>query len=297
MFKEVKVRLAAMFTVIVAGFQILFSFVFLLHQTMYYGLSTERMLEFSIVLIIEILIISLLTFVVGYFFVCETIRPAEDMFERLDQFTIDASHELKTPLGIANSSLDLALKTRKYREYILEAKMYIKRAGNLVEKMLELARMDTFQMALTYVPVCDTIERVLQLYSQEIKKKNLQIVKSVLGESKLKADMVLLERAISNLIENAIKFNVQDGRIEIELGKRYLKVSNTGQTVRQEELENLFDRFYQSDISRSAKGYGIGLAIVKKICDLHGWRVKAESGNGLTSFTITFETHPWPISR
>jgi signal transduction histidine kinase len=128
MFREVKYKLAAMFTLIVVGLEFLFSFGFLLQQSVRYGINYGRLFELAVVLSVEILFISGITFVVGYFFVKELIKPAEDMFERLDQFTIDASHELKTPLSIANSSLDLAIKTHKYKQYISEAKMYIKKS-------------------------------------------------------------------------------------------------------------------------------------------------------------------------
>lgn len=297
MFKEVKIKLAAMFTAIVAGLQFLFSFGFLLHQAIHYGMPMGRIAEYAVVLIAEIAIISVLTFAVGYFFVRETVRPAEDMFERLDQFTIDASHELKTPLGIANSALDLALRTKKYPEYIKEAKTYIKRAADLVEKMLELARLDSLSMAPAAVSVQDILKRVLSIYEPEIKKKHIQVIEHINGEAKPKADMVLLERAVSNLIENAIKFNQQNGRIEINLNRHKLVIANTGKQVPKEELARLFDRFYQSDMSRSAKGYGIGLAIVKKICDLHGWKVCVESTKETTIFTIFFDKTPWIYRR
>lgn len=290
MFKEVKYKLAAMFTLIVVGLEFLFSFGFLLQQSVRYGVNVGRIFELAVVLSIEILLISFITFIVGYFFVKELIKPAEDMFERLDQFTIDASHELKTPLSIANSSLDLALKTHKYKHYISEAKLYIKKANNLVEKLLELARLDTYTMKRTIIPAKTVVERTLKSYEPDINKANLQMVLTIIDDLKLKGDVVLFERCISNLLENAIKFNKTDGRIEVTVERRAVKVANTGKTLPKEELDKIFDRFYQSDTSRSAKGYGIGLAIVKKICDLHGWRISAESSASLTTFTIFFRS-------
>lgn len=290
MFQEVKYKLAAMFTLIVVGLEFLFSFGFLLQQSVRYGIDYGRLFELAVVLTIEILLISFVTFIVGYFFVKELIKPAEDMFDRLDQFTIDASHELKTPLSIANSSLDLALKTHKYKQYISEAKLYIKKANNLVEKLLELARLDTYTMKRTVIPAKTIIERALKSYDQEMKKANLQLVLTIIDDIKLKGDLVLFERCVSNLLENAIKFNKKDGRIEVILDRRSVKVANTGKQLPKEEIERIFDRFYQSDVSRSAKGYGIGLAIVKKICDLHGWKISAESSTSLTTFTIFFHS-------
>lgn len=277
-----------MFTLIVAGLQFLFSFGFLLHQMMYYGVYLNRLIEFAIVLTIEIVIISILTFIVGYFFVKETMKPAEDMFNRLDQFTIDASHELKTPLGIANSSLDLAIRTRQYKKYIGEAKEYIKKANNVIEKMLELARLDTLSMTTSTIYVSHEVERILKGCLHEIKKKKLTVEKKMDPQVKVKGDLVLVERCISNLLENAIKFNTENGKLTIKITKSRLSISNTGETIPEQDLERIFDRFFQSDISRSARGYGIGLAIVKKICDLHGWKILAESSNSITTFTILF---------
>lgn len=290
MFQEVKIKLALMFTLIVSGLQMLFSFGFLLHQMFYYGVYIDRLFQFAIVLTIEIFLISIITFIVGYFFVKETVKPAEDMFERLDQFTIDASHELKTPLGIANSSLDLALKTKEYKKYISESKTHIKRASSLVEKMLELARLDQISMSLTMLSFNHSIDRVIKTCSSEIKKKGILLVSTMNDEIKIKADPVLLERTISNLIENAIKFNHQGGRIEITLSKGILTIANTGKKIEQENLVRIFDRFYQTESSRSSKGHGIGLAIVKKICDLHGWKISVESSDVLTTFTILFRS-------
>ena len=290
MFQEVKYKLAAMFTLIVVGLEFLFSFGFLIQQSVRYGVNVGRLFELAVVLTVEIIFISGITFIVGYFFVKELIKPAEDMFERLDQFTIDASHELKTPLSIANSSLDLAVKTHKYKQYIAEAKVYIKKANNLVEKLLELARLDTYTMKRTVIPAKTIVERALKSYDQEMKKASLQLVLTIIDDLKLKGDLVLFERCVSNLLENAIKFNKPDGRIEVTLDRRHIKVANTGKALPKEELDKIFDRFYQSDVSRSAKGYGIGLAIVKKICDLHSWRISAESSTSLTTFTIFFRS-------
>jgi signal transduction histidine kinase len=290
MFREVKYKLAAMFTLIVVGLEFLFSFGFLLQQSVRYGINYGRLFELAVVLSVEILFISGITFVVGYFFVKELIKPAEDMFERLDQFTIDASHELKTPLSIANSSLDLAIKTHKYKQYISEAKMYIKKANNLVEKLLELARLDTYTMKRTIIPAKTIVERAIKSCDQDMKKADLQLVVTIIDDVKIRGDLVLFERCVTNLLENAIKFNKADGRIEVVLDKQFVKVSNTGKALPKEEIEKIFDRFYQSDVSRSAKGYGIGLAIVKKICDLHGWRISAESSSSLTTFTIFFRS-------
>jgi signal transduction histidine kinase len=288
MFQELKFRLAALFTLIVTALQFLFSFMFLLHQVLYSGILVGRALELAVVLFVEIFLISIVTFIVGYFFVCEVIKPAEDMFERLEQFTLDASHELKTPLGIAGSSLDLALRTKKYKDYITEAKTYIRKASDLVEKMLELARLDGLQLAATSVSVQKIADRVLDSCKGELERQRIQLVTSTLNDAQVKADDVLLERCLENLIENAIKFNRPDGRIEVTVDKKFVRIANTGTMVPEADLARIFDRFYQSDLSRSAKGYGIGLAIVKKICDLHGWHVSATSDESLTTFTIVF---------
>lgn len=286
MFTELKFKLTFIFTAIVGLLKFVFGAIYIWVEYAHSIISVEDFILLIIVMLAEIVVMSVITFVIGYFFINSIIDRVEKMFIKLEQFTQDASHELKTPLAIANSSLDLAKKTKDYDVYINEAKQYIRQASTLVEKMLDMARMDEYSMNVTSVSVRQVIERLLETYREQIQEKKLHI--SVHGNADIMADYILAERCFGNLIENAIKYNKKNGSVEIRIERKSLEVCNTGAHIEDEHLEHIFERFFTTNISRSQKGYGIGLALVKQICIMHGWKVNAFSSKEKTKFTIFF---------
>lgn len=288
MFTELKFKLTFIFTAIVGLLKFVFGAIYIWVEYAHSIISVEDFLLLTIVMLIEIVFMSIITFVIGYFFIGSIIDRIEKMFIKLEQFTQDASHELKTPLAIANSSLDLAKKTKDYDIYINEAKVYIRQASTLVEKMLDMARMDEYSMNISRVSVRLVIERLLETYKKQIHEKKLSV--HVHGTGDIMADHILAERCFGNLIENAIKYNCQKGTVDIHISRKALEISNTGAHIEDEHIEHIFERFFTASISRSQKGYGIGLALVKQICTMHGWKVSAQSSQKKTVFTIHFGT-------
>lgn len=236
----------------------------------------------------EVLITSLLAYIIGYIFVSLTVKPAEDMFERLEQFAQDASHELKTPLTVANTSIDLAQKTKDYAKYLHDAKKSLMRVNTLVDSLLMLARIDKYALSKEPVSVKKSVEQVLETFEKQLSQEKISAQFECNGACQIQADRDLLLVVLSNLISNAVKFNNPEGTIIISMNKKQLSIRNTGQGIPVDRLEQVFDRFYKTDASRSQRGHGIGLSVVKKICDLHSWGIKANSENGQTTFTLTF---------
>ena len=119
------------------------------------------------------------------------------------------------------------------------------------------------------------------------------IAQTCSGEGEIYADPVLFERAISNLVDNALRFTPDGGEIKISIMARdahsEIAVSDNGCGIAPEHLPRVFDRFYRADPSRSARGAGLGLALVKSIADLHGGsaRIESEIGQG-TTVKLTF---------
>jgi len=105
----------------------------------------------------------------------------------------------------------------------------------------------------------------------------------------IEADPSLFRQVLNNLLSNAIKYNKKDGTVTVELKKGRLSIADTGIGMAKDQIPHIFDRFYQADDSRSRGGFGLGLALVKKIADVHGWDldVKSVEGEG-SSFSITF---------
>lgn len=233
--------------------------------------------------------VSLLTFVVGLFFARRSLKPAEEMMERLEQFTQDASHELKTPLAALRSSLELALKTGKLKEGIESARQDVKDVTILVDRLLELARLDQFSIEKLTIDGSILVRETLEKHRALAQEKGLQIEEDIDEPVLLGGDSALLRQLLTNLLSNAIKFTPADGIIRVELRKKFLRVSDTGVGIATEAKLHIFDRFFQADVSRTNDGFGLGLALVKRIADLHGWKisVKSNAGEG-TTFTVFF---------
>ena len=286
MFQHLKFKLTLLFTLIAAFLKLVFGVLYMNFEYQHGIIQTVHLLPHFQIMIMEIGAISIVTFVIGYFFIDSIVNTVEDKFNRLEQFTQDASHELRTPLGIANSSLDLAIKTKQYGKYIPEAKSYLKKASLLIERMLDLARLDRHSMNLTHVNARLMVKKTLQGFQPRIQEKNLSV--AIVGELSIYADSLLFERVVTNLLENAIKYNKENGQIRVVLNKKHMIISNTGTQIASEDLPLIFQRYYQSQISRSDKGYGIGLAMVKQTVDMHGWKICARSKTDETVFDIRF---------
>jgi len=234
--------------------------------------------------------VSALTFFVGIFFARRSLKPAEEMMMRLEQFTQDASHELRTPLAALNSSLDLALKTGKHQEGIRSAKDDVKDITVLVERLLELARIDKFVLMDDVIDLSALVTDTLEKYSLIIKERGMTIETSISSGVMVRGDSALLRQVLSNLLMNAVKFNKPSGSVKVVLTKKELSVTDTGIGIAPSDIPNVFNRFFQADTSRAKEGFGLGLALVRRIVELHGWGIRAEStlGKG-TVFRIAIQ--------
>lgn len=233
--------------------------------------------------------ISALTYVVGLAFARGSLRPAEETLERLEQFTQDASHELRTPLAVLNSSLDVALRTKKYKEGIDSAKEDVRQITSLVERLLELTRLDRFTLERAEVDLSQLVAEAAEKFSHLAMEQVVTLVTEIADGVTVRGDPTLLRQVVGNLLSNALKFNRSGGTVTVRLTKKALTIADTGIGIAKEDLPHLFDRFYQADPSRARGGHGLGLALAKRIVELHGWRIDVESEKGEgTGMTVRF---------
>ncbi len=234
--------------------------------------------------------ISLLTYIVGLFFARTSLQPADRMMRQLEQFTQDASHELRTPLAMLNSSLDLALKNHQYKEGIISAKDDVKQVSLLVEKLLDLARLDACTLQQERIDLSGLVSQLVEKYQLLAIEKGITIKAHILEGISTSGDAALVRQVIGNLLSNAIKFNKPKGTIDVTLHKKTLSIADTGIGIDATELPRVFDRFYQGDTSRAKDGFGLGLSLVKRIIEMHYWNIEVRSTKGKgTTFTIHFE--------
>jgi len=230
----------------------------------------------------------------------EMLKRLDDSFTRLSQFSADLAHELRTPianmLGEAQVALTRDRTAAEYRETIESAVAECERLSRIVDNLLFVARVDTARepIARKGFDARAAIEKIAAFYQTVAEDHHVTI--SCSGEGQLYADPDLFERALGNLLDNALRFTPDHGLIRIALSKHNsdfeVAVHDNGCGIAPEHLPRVFDRFYRAESSRSSEGAGLGLALVKSIVDLHGGsaRIQSEIGRG----TIVKLTFPAP---
>jgi two-component system heavy metal sensor histidine kinase CusS len=221
----------------------------------------------------------------------------EDSFTRLSQFSADLAHELRTPLANIRGEAEVALtrpRSRNEYEAVIESSIAeCARLSGIIDNLLFLARAEAAESKVHYSTFDgrEAIERIAAYNEAIAEERRLTI--SCTGLGQVHADPILFGRAVSNLVDNAVRFSPDGGEITISLATdadgAEISVRDTGGGIPPEHVSRIFDRFYRVDPSRSSEGAGLGLALVKSIADLHGGSVAVESevGSG-TSIKLRF---------
>lgn len=219
-------------------------------------------------------------------------------------FVANVSHELKTPMttigGFIDGMLDGTIPPEKHNEYLQIVSNETKRLSRLVTSMLNLSKIEAGELEpkCTDFDISPLIIDCLLNFEQEIEKKNIEIAGlDTIGQVKILADRDMLYQVIYNLVDNAVKFTNENGRITVLAGENehnrlFVSIENTGDGVSPEEIGKIFERFYKVDKSRSydVKSAGLGLYLCKTIVELHGGQIYAESVEGqFTRFTMIFD--------
>jgi heavy metal sensor kinase len=220
----------------------------------------------------------------------------ERSFQRITQFTADASHDLRTPISIIRTSAEISLRRPRteadYRETLRNILHTSIETSELLENLLTLARADAGAAGLEMHPlelgvhVRKAKERAEILSSD----KELELILSVpTAPVWVRADAVAIDRLLLILVDNAVKYTPAGGRCEIELQRggehAQITVRDTGRGIPESDLSSIFERFTRADRARSRDipGAGLGLAIARWITDMHGGTIAAESTLGAGS--------------
>jgi signal transduction histidine kinase len=215
---------------------------------------------------------------------------SQAVYRSQKQFTENAAHEIQTPLAILHSKLEMLLQTtglsRTQATLLHEALEGTNRLAKLNKSLLLLAKIENQQFPATQILDLQSISlQLLDQYQDSIAAKNITVTKD-LSSQLVKANPVLIEVLLTNLLSNAIRHNLPDGSIHLILQANQLRVINTGKPLPISQ-EKVFERFQKDPAN--AKSYGLGLAIVKKICDLNSFPISYTGESGLHQVTITFE--------
>jgi two-component system heavy metal sensor histidine kinase CusS len=230
----------------------------------------------------------------------------EDSFRRLSEFSSDLAHDLRTPinnlLGEAQVALSRPREAAEYRAVLESAVEEYERLSRMIENMLFLARADNAQarVAPQWIDLREALGKILSYYDMLAEERGIRLALEVRsekgGRARAWADELMLNRAVGNLLSNALRHGPRDCTVTVKAlaradGSADVEVANPGAGIAREHLPRIFDRFYRPSSSRegSSAGSGLGLAIVKSIAELHGGRVGVRSEPGLeTAFTLSF---------
>ena len=231
----------------------------------------------------------------------EMIIRLEKSVNQIRQFSGDVSHELRTPLTIIRGEVEVLLrKDRKREEYVSTLNSVLEeslRMEKIINDLLFLSRIDAVDKTRLkeIVNLDEVMSEILESRSQAFKKKELHIFFESAGAPLVKGSRDLLERMAANLLDNAVRYTPEGGKVQIrvseELKSTRLEVSDSGIGIPEAALPKIFERFFVVDQSRSREtgGSGLGLSIVKWIADSHGAKIDVSSqlGRG-TTFVIDF---------
>lgn len=214
------------------------------------------------------------------------------------EFFSNVSHEMKAPLAVLSSSLELLdsgrLPPEEAQEQLQTARAAVRRMNGLIENLLKLNRLEN----QTIVPKTDSYELCAQLcdctlaYEMLWEKKHIDFEAQLEDEAWVKADEELLRIVWNNLLSNAVKFTPDGGSILLQQraggGRITVSVSDTGCGMTEETCARIFEKFYQGDTSHAAEGNGLGLSLVQRILQLSDGEITVRSSPGAGSvFTVS----------
>jgi len=229
-------------------------------------------------------------FFISRFFANKSIRPIKEAFEKQKQFISDASHELKTPLAVINTNIDVLLANgedtiNSQAKWLYYIKSEAERMSTLTKDLLYLAHVDYSEnkMVFSEFNLSECVENIILTMEAVIFENNIGLDYSIEPNIIFNGNSEQIKQVVMILLDNAIKYTNTKGLITISLKKQLnavsLSVTNTGSGISKEHMDKLFDRFYRIDKSRDREsgGYGLGLSIAKAIVDSHKGRITIKS--------------------
>lgn len=218
--------------------------------------------------------------------------------QRKNDLVMYLAHDLKTPLASSISYLNLLLDQKEIPQALREKYLSIalgkaERLEELINEFLDCAKFNLSHVTLQYsqVDLTRLLEQLVYEFQPFFAEKDLGCQLTLPETATLRCDGEKMQRVFDNLLRNAVLYSDDGSEIGITLQQQEdsvtIRFQNHGPTIPQEKLERIFEQFYRLDTGRSTSGTGLGLAIARQIVTLHRGSLTAESGEALTTFTVT----------
>ena len=227
----------------------------------------------------------------------EMLDKRESSINKERQFASDASHELRTPIAVINAQVEQALSSKRrineYREALRTVGNEGRKMNHIISQliMIYMSEEGRYKFNFETIELNEIISDIVEEFKTIADTKKISIDFKPENKIMIKADQTLITRLFINLIENAIKYTHENGRISINSGKddrnANVIIEDTGIGISEKDIPYIFDRFYQAESSRSGNGTGLGLSIVKWIVNIHKGFIDVKSNvNKGTTFII-----------
>lgn len=229
----------------------------------------------------------------------EKIDNEKKIEQNKNELITNVSHDLRTPLTSILGYVDLLKQNgfedkEKFVEYISIIDERSKSLNTLINELFEYTKLNSHDIKLNYstVEICSLVEQLSGEYSLIFKKEGLELISEIPEEDIfVDIDIQMIVRALENLLINAKKYSVRNSQVLVKLLQEsndiVISVENKVENISQDDLDNLFERFYKVDKARkTGDSTGLGLSIVKRVVELHKSLVKAELINGVIKFKI-----------
>ena len=216
------------------------------------------------------------------------IKPIADSYEKQKHFITDAGHELKTPLTVISASADVLEMTQGENEWTQSIRNQVVRLTELTNSLVSLARMDEHdsKLLMTDFSISDAVTESLEPFSRLASQQGKHVEMNIQKNISFDGNEESIRKLVGILIDNAIKYSGEKGEIAVTLKSvsrgPMLQMKNSVDEISKGNHDELFERFYRGDASRSSEigGYGIGLSIAKAIVCAHKGKITARSEDG-----------------
>ena len=235
------------------------------------------------------LLFSIVIYLIWFRFVNKIFVPVEENIKDMSDFIHNAWHELKTPISVIDSNIQLLKEMKTYDEsMVLELKSEVIKLNSLIDSLVKLSDIDVFK-EVEKISLKDIVEEILNDFKLEIEKRDIKVTTKINKDIFINSNKNYAYIYISNLIWNAIKYNKNSWLLNITHKWWILTIEDTWYWIKQEDLNKIWDRFFKWDASRNSSGFGIWLSLVKKIGDTYWWEIWVESElEKWTKFIIKF---------
>lgn len=222
----------------------------------------------------------------------ELIRKNRQIYLNQKEFIENASHEIQTPLAIIQSKIELLFQKpmldKKESQLLAALQAETERLSRLNKALLLLSKIENKQFSdRARIAIKPLAEQILTYFEEQAEKYAITVKLHILETAHVYTNPVLMEIVLTNLIKNAFTHNIQNGFVCIEVEEKSITVSNSGEPL-VVAAESLFNRFSKQSMHKNT--LGLGLSIVKSICDLHGWKVNYSQQDTMHQVSVQFST-------